>query len=83
MSNDGIGTDYRGHVIQAVPLVEGKINLTSGTRVTNGIIHCVEDGDITLEWASGGNFTTLSTVAGEDFAYEGIVTIVSGMYHLS
>ncbi len=78
----GLESDVAGKDIQAVPLVEGKVGLGAGSYWTNGVIHCVEDGDITIVWNSGGTPTTIEAVAGDDYGYYGDVIIVSGVFHL-
>jgi hypothetical protein len=77
MVNDG------SQVIQCMELQKGQINMTSGTvdRGTH-IIHCVEDGTVTLTWSD----TTTDDVAmksGEDYAVRGAsVTVASGTVHI-
>ena len=61
--------------IQAVPLVLGKINITTGTFNCSGFIHCEVDGTITL--SDGTNY---DMVENDDRAYKGEFTIVSGTY---
>ena len=81
MNLNGLGKDKEGHIVQAVPLVEGKVKLTTGTYFTRGVIHCVEDGQFTVTWTSGAT-DQFDAVAGEDFSYYGDVTIDGGMFHL-
>jgi len=47
MQNSNVNTP-----VQAVPLVEGKINLSSGTHNCSSVIHCELEGSITLEPSS-------------------------------
>ncbi len=63
----------RGDVIQAVPLIEGQINVGAGTYEAKGLIHCETDASITLE---GG--TSYTMVADMDRGYVGKFTVVSG-----
>jgi len=69
-------------IVQAMPLLEGKVNLTSGTHSANELIHCVADGTVTITWATGTT-ASIDMVAGEDYAFEGDVTITSGTFHIS
>jgi len=78
----GLESDVAGKDIQAVPLVEGKVNLGAGAYHTNGVIHCVEDGSFNLLWASGGVPSLIDAIAGEDYGYYGDVQIVGGIFHL-
>lgn len=81
-NTNGMGKDREGHIVQAVPLVEGRCNLGPGEHFTRGVIHCVEDGTIKILWPSGGTPTDIVAVAGEDFAYYGKCQILGGMFHL-
>jgi len=69
MQNSNVNTP-----IQAVPLIEGKVNLAAGTYNTNGLIHCETDAAITF----GASDTPYSMIAGDDRAYAGVFTVVSG-----
>ena len=60
--------------IQAVPLLEGKVNLGTGTYQTNGLIHAETDAAITF----GAGNTPYSMLAGSDRAYSGFFTVTSG-----
>ena len=62
--------NVNSNVVQAFQLKEGKVNLTGGTHNVGKVIHCVEDGDITVNW-SNGNSDTIAMIAGED--YESII----------
>ena len=48
----------------AMPLVKGKINVTSG-QFTGSVVHCEADGDIEITWVNGGT-DVISLVAGDD-----------------
>ena len=61
-------------VIQAVPLIEGKVNLGAGTYQVNSLIHCETDCSITF----GPNAVPYSMVLGDDRAFNGEITVVSG-----
>ena len=63
-----------GQVVQAVPLIEGKVNLGAGTYNVTSLIHCEADASITF----GVGATSYSMVAGMDRAYSGTMTVVSG-----
>ena len=69
-------TKLRGDVIQAVPLIEGQINVGAGTYKAMGLIHAETDATITLPFPSGVKTVTL--VAGDDRGYVGNFTVVSG-----
>jgi len=69
MQNSNVNTP-----IQAVPLIEGKVNLGAGTYFSNGIIHAESDAAITF----GIGNTPYSMLAGSDRAYSGIFTVTSG-----
>ena len=69
-------TKLNGDVIQAVPLMEGKINVGSGTYEANGVIHADVDATITLPFPSG--VATVNLLAGEDRGYVGQFTVTSG-----
>ena len=61
-------------VVQAVPLIEGKVNLGAGTYQVVSLIHCETDAAITF----GPNAVPYSMVAGMDRAFSGEITVVSG-----
>ena len=60
--------------VQAVPLIEGKVNLGAGTYQVNSLIHCEADASITF----GVNATPYNMIAGDDRAFTGTITVVSG-----
>ena len=60
--------------VQAVPLIEGKVNLGAGTYHTNSLIHCETDASITF----GKGNTLYSMILGDDRAYSGFFTVISG-----
>lgn len=63
---------------------KGMCNLGAGGPYTGDNVHCVEDGDLTFNWPSGGT-DTISCVAGADLgiSFGATVTIVSGTFHIS
>jgi len=69
-------TKLRGDTIQAVPLIEGKVNKGAGTYTAKGLIHAEEAVTITLPFPSGE--VSYDMVAGADRAYIGEFTVVSG-----
>ena len=69
-------TKLRGNLVQAVPLLEGKINVGAGTYEAEALIHADVDCSITIPFPSGD--VTVALVAGDDRAYEGVFTVVSG-----
>jgi len=73
---------YNGQVVQAFPLLENKVNLTTGTHSVIGLFHCVEDGSVTVAWASTGT-AVIACIAGDDYGFSGKVTITSGTFHIA
>ena len=65
-----------GQVVQAVPLIIGKINVGAGDYVANSLIHCEEDGSITLY----DGVTTYAFIAGMDRGYKGKFTVTTGTF---
>ena len=63
-------------LVQAVPLVSGRINKGTGTYEAGGIIHCEEDAVLTVHFKQGDE--TYNMVAGQDVAYQGSFTVDSG-----
>ena len=63
-----------GNPVQAVPLIEGKVNLGAGTYQVGSVIHCEADCAITF----GPNAVPYSMLAGDDRAFSGEITVVSG-----
>lgn len=73
-------TDIEGAVIQAFPLMAGKMNKTAGTIKDCVLANCVIDGSITLV----GYGETAACVAGDVYAFSNqSVTVVSGTFHLA
>ena len=68
-------------IVQAMQLIEGKVNLTGGTHYIGRLIHCVEDATLTVKWPTGTT-ATIGMLAGEDYAFKGEVTVSSGKVHL-
>ena len=65
-----------GQVVQAVPLIVGKINVGAGDYVANSLIHCEANGSITLY----DGITTYDMTAGMDRGYSGVFTVTSGTF---
>ena len=63
-----------GQLVQAVPLIEGKVNLGAGTYQVNSLIHCETDAAITF----GPNAVPYSMLAGSDRGFKGEIVVVSG-----
>ena len=80
-NSNGMGKDRDGHIIQAVPLVQGKVNLSAGDHFTKGVIHCVEAAVVTLTW-NDGTTDDIDMQDGEDYSYFGNVTLNGGLFHL-
>lgn len=68
-------TKIRGDVVQAVPLIDGKVNVGVGTYKANGLIHCETDAVITLDFTVPLDYTM---IAGDDRGYVGNFTVLSG-----
>ena len=66
----------KASVIQAVPLLEGKVNLGAGTYNIQNIIHCETDTEVTLHFVTGDQSYVMES--GADRAYNGSLTVVSG-----
>ena len=66
----------------AFPLMEGKVNLMSGTY-NDGIFVCVDSGSLSVEFNS--NTETIVCNAGDAYrVYDAIgITIVSGTFHVN
>jgi len=67
---------FSGDVVQAVPLMEGQINVGAGTYTAKSIVHCETDAEISLPFPSG--VVIYNMIAGDDRAYVGEFTVVSG-----
>ena len=65
-----------GNSVQAVPLIEGKVNVGVGSYVANSIIHCETAGSITF----GPNAVPYAFLAGADRAFVGEFVVVSGTF---
>jgi len=63
-------------LVQAVPLVSGRVNKGAGTYEAGSIIHCEADAEITVHFKQGDE--TYNMIAGQDVAYTGSFTVVSG-----
>ncbi len=61
-------------LVQAVPLIEGKVNLGAGTYLVNSVIHCETAASITF----GPNAVPYNMLVGDDRAFSGEITVVSG-----
>lgn len=72
------------HAVQAMPLIKGKINITSGTFEEISLIHCVADGTITINWKDLTT-TDLFCVEGNNFSFidPTSITISTGTFHLA
>ncbi len=68
-------------LVQAMPLLEGKVNLSTGTHKVNVVLHCALDGAITITWPTGV-VATIDMLAGEDYAFTGSIAISSGLFHI-
>ena len=68
-------TKANGDTIQAVPLMDGKVNVGVGTYISKGVIHAETDAVITLDFTVPLDYTML---AGADRGYIGRFTVISG-----
>jgi len=66
----------------ALPLEEGKVNLTSGTIEGGGVFVCISEGELTVTWNTD-NTDTLNCLAGDaiNLRNSKSVQIVSGKFH--
>ena len=72
--------------IQAFPLIQGQVNLTSGTYTDIHLIYCVADGNITITWPDGTTSTIICAAndvftVGSNQQVE--VVAASGTFHLA
>lgn len=72
-----------GQVVQAMPLLEGKVNLSAGVHKVTGAIHCVEDGSINVVWRDGVAPVTIDMISGQDYGLVAYITITDGTFHIS
>ncbi len=68
-------TVRNGDTVQAVPLIQGQVNVGAGTYTARCLIHCETDAVITLPFETPLDYTM---VAGADVGYVGRFTVVSG-----
>ena len=68
-------TKIRSDLVQAVPLIDGQVNVGVGTYKAKGLIHAEEDAVITLDFSTPLDYTML---AGADRGYIGSFTVLSG-----
>ena len=71
--------------IQAMPLIQGQVNVTSGTFQDITVLYCVLDGDIIITWFDLTT-TTVSCTEGDAFTLPGDHTdieVSSGTFHLA
>lgn len=83
--------DKYGESIQAFPLIEDQISVTSTDGIgSDGIfsnvhlVYCVEDGGITIMFKSGGT-KALAMIANDVFSIQNAaqIEITSGTFHVS
>ena len=69
--------------IQAMEIQKGRNGLSSGTTVDGAqLVHCVEDGSITVAFSSGDE--TVSFRAGDDRSITGeSISVVSGKFDIN
>lgn len=84
MSDDILLLAGRGQFLPAFPLFPGYTNLTSGTYENVRLIHCVEDGEVSVTWADGTEEPALAMLTGDDFAFPSgtSVTISTATCHI-
>ncbi len=78
--------DQASNTIQAMPIVEGKIGLTSsdGAGLVGTIIHCIADGAVTVTFETAGT-ESVNMVAGDDRSLPrgSSVLITSGTFDMA
>jgi len=65
----------------AFPIEQGRVNITTGT--VEGIVLCVTDGDLTVNWKTGSP-STVSCVAGNAYNLKNATNatvVAGGMFH--
>ncbi len=76
--------DSQSAPVQAMPLVQGGVNLTSGVLSNVALIECVADGSIDITWEDDAT-DTITCEAGAHYQF-GVnaktVEIVSGTFHV-
>lgn len=79
-----LNKDDTAEPIQAFPLQQGKIGITTGSHSDIDIIHCIADGSITLTWYDG-NTDAVACVAHDDYCVKNAKTveITSGTFNLA
>lgn len=71
-----------GDVVQAFPLQEGLVNLTTGIVTDITLVHCVANGNLIVNWATP---VTIACTAGQEFAVFSApsVEVSTGTFHLA
>ena len=83
-----------GSFVQAMPLLEGKVNLETGTYEVQELIHCVAKDDVTGLASVRVYFKDEKTLAPttsavvefsemQDFSFSGTIDIIKGKFHIS
>lgn len=72
---------YSAQPIQAMPLLENKVNLVAGTHTVKHLIHCAATGSVTVTWPTNAT-AIIPMVAGQDYTFNGSITITTGTYHV-
>lgn len=72
-----------GCSIQAFPLLQGTVNLTSGTYIAT-VARCVAAGNLTITWQDGTT-AVIACVAGDYYSIPAgpSCTVSSGTFHLA
>jgi len=82
-----MNVDKAGQPMQAMPLREGRVNLTSsdGDVTDVSLTECVVAGDIKITWGATGNDDTISCLVGSNYTVgkSDIIEIVSGTFHFT
>ena len=77
MTNNGY------QIIQAVEVQPGLWGISSGIYENVRLVHCIEDGDLTVTFLDG-TAQTISLITGDDVSLDGLtVEVLSGTFALN
>lgn len=77
-----LATSKNSAQIQAFPLTENHVNISTGSFTGAIGFHCVEDGEVSVTWPSG--VESIACVAGDDYMVIGHseIEVTSGTFHI-
>ncbi len=86
-STTGLVSDRSASPIQAFPLIQGGLNITSADGAQSNVIliHCVVAGTITILWDDGAS-DLITVEDNQDFTVTpnvASITVTSGTFHLA